>query len=148
VFPPRALAALADEREPRAQYWRDTIDSQEPGRHVLVVDGHDGVVGFATAGPVRGDDQEAARTGELYAIYVHPKAWGRGVGQALMADVLERLRAEGFDDAILWVLEDNPRTRRFYELGGWRLDSGPQEDIFLDTSVRVVRYRVPLVALG
>jgi hypothetical protein len=42
------------------------------------------------------------------------------------------------------VLEDNPRTRRFYEEAGWRLDSEPREHTFLDTSVTVVRYRIGL----
>ena len=61
-----------------------------------------------------------------------------------MSEVLERLRAAGFGEAILWVLEDNPRTRRFYELGGWSLDGEPKEDTFLETPVRVVRYRIAL----
>ena len=27
--------------------------------------------------------------------------------------------AEGFESAVLWVLEDNPRGRAFYEKTGW-----------------------------
>ena len=42
---------------------------------------------------------------------------------------------------MLWVLDDNPRARRFYELAGWRLDGGVKEDTF-DTLVREVRYRI------
>lgn len=112
------------------------------GRHILVADGGAGVVGFATAG--RADDDSLAQTGELYAIYVHPDAWSRGAGQALMAEALGRLRSMGFWEAILWVLEENPRTRRFYELGGWKLDGATRVDTYLDTPVRVVRYRIAL----
>jgi L-amino acid N-acyltransferase YncA len=60
----------------------------------------------------------------------------------LMAATLTRLRASGFREAILWVLEDNPRTRRFYELAGWREDGGFQEEERLGTLVREVRYRI------
>jgi GNAT superfamily N-acetyltransferase len=49
-------------------------------------------------------------------------AGGGGAGQALMAALLRALRDERFQEAILWVLEDNPRTRRFYELAGWGAD--------------------------
>jgi hypothetical protein len=54
------------------------------------------------------------------------------------------LRADGFEEAVLWVLDDNPRARRFYELAGWRLNGAVKEDTFLDTPVREVRYRIAL----
>jgi hypothetical protein len=46
---------------------------------------------------------------------------GVAAGRAL----LERAEAElgrTWDEAVLWTLEDNPRTRRFYEANGWRFD--------------------------
>jgi hypothetical protein len=61
-----------------------------------------------------------------------------------MSETLARLRGEGFPEAILWVLEDNPRTRRFYELAGWRADGGAKEEEWLGTSIREVRYRIDL----
>jgi hypothetical protein len=38
----------------------------------------DEVCGFATTGPARGD---ARTVGEVYAIYVDPTVWARGVGR-------------------------------------------------------------------
>jgi hypothetical protein len=61
-----------------------------------------------------------------------------------MAETFARLRGEGFREAILWVLEDNPRTRRFYERAGWQADGGSQEEEWLGTTVREVRYRIGL----
>lgn len=58
----------------------------------------------------------------LEALYVRPTAWGRGVADELHAWAVERLRAAGTTTARLWVLEQNPRARRFYERHGWRAD--------------------------
>ena len=110
--------------------------------HTLVAEVEGGMMGFANLGAAR--DEPEAETGELFAIYVLPEASGGGVGRALMAETLARLRAEGFAEAILWVLEDNPRTRRFYELAGWRLDGGVKDEEWLGTVVRELRYRIAL----
>jgi GNAT superfamily N-acetyltransferase len=138
LFPPERLAAVPV--EPRARWWRETLRNPRPRAPVLVAADDQGVRGFASGGT----SEEDPVLGELYAIYVLPEAWGAGHGRALMAGSLERLRGEGFPEAILWVLEDNPRTRRFYELGGWRLDSQPHEQTYLETPVSVVRYRIAL----
>ena len=132
VFPRERLARLDASR--RAEHWREGIRS---GWQVLVAGD---VAGFVSYGPAR----EVPDAGEIYAIYVHPESWGTGTGRALMAAAVERLREDGFPEAILWVLEDNPRARRFYEAAGWALDGATKEDEFLETSVREVRYRVSL----
>ena len=71
-------------------------------------------LGFAHAGPSRDDEG-----GELYALYVHPERFGRGLGLALLRTVEAWLDAR-FDRSELWVLEGNTRARRFYEAAGWR----------------------------
>jgi GNAT superfamily N-acetyltransferase len=129
------------EVEPWIQWWRDRIETPEPRMHTVVAERGE-VVGFSHLGLAR--DTPGGDVGELYAIYVHPEAWGGGVGRALMAETLERLRAEGFGEAMLWVLEDNPRTRRFYELAGWHADGGVKEEEWLGTTIREVRYRIDL----
>ena len=73
------------------------------------------IVAFVSVGPSRDDDAE----GELYAIYALPEAWGTGAGAALMQAGLAAMRAAGYRDAVLYVLDDNPRARRFYEREGW-----------------------------
>ena len=141
IFPPERLAALSAER--RTDNWRVWIATPEPRTHRFVTEDGDGVCGIASLGPAR-DEDEPAETGELYAIYVLPRAWGTGAGPALMGAVLDRLRGEGFRGAILWVLEDNPRARRFYERSGWALDGGVMDGTFLETTVTEVRYRIAL----
>ena len=69
---------------------------------------------------------------------------GSGVGRLLMTQVLAGLGYEGFLDAILCVLEDNPRARRFYEHAGWTADGGVKDGEWLEKLVREVRYRITL----
>ena len=61
-----------------------------------------------------------------------------------MAAALEKLRTSGFDTATLWVLEDNPRARRFYEREGWNTDGRRRDEEMLGVTVTEVRYRIAL----
>lgn len=107
---------------------------------MLVAEEDGAVVGFASCG----ESRDAPGEGELYAIYALPEAWGSGAGPALMTAALAALRT-GFETASLWVLEDNPRARRFYEREGWTRDGGRREEEFLGVQVAEVRYRISLV---
>ena len=95
---------------------------------------------FRSVGPSRDPDADA----ELYAIYALPEAWGTGAGTALMRAGLDLMREAGYAEAILWVLEDNPRARRFYEREGWRFDEAFKDDDVLGRRVTEVRYRLRL----
>jgi GNAT superfamily N-acetyltransferase len=93
-----------------------------------------------TLGPSRDHDCD----GELYGVYVLPEAWGTGAGGELMETALAELGA-AFREAILWVLEDNPRARRFYEKHGWQPDGATKRDEYLGVETHEVRYRINLV---
>ena len=94
------------------------------------------VVGFASTGPSRDEDE----IGELYAIYVDPQDWSTGAGRALMAAAEQRLAAD-YDAALLWVLEDNPRARGFYERAGWAPDGVRKAEERFGVRAAEVRYR-------
>jgi GNAT superfamily N-acetyltransferase len=98
------------------------------------------IVGFVAAGPSRTEDG----LGELYAIYVLPEAWGSGAAAALMSAFRDWLAGEGYMAAMLWVLADNPRARRFYEREGWRVD-GERVDTIRGVEVEEALYRLALV---
>ena len=95
------------------------------------------VVGFVSLGPCR----ELRHTGELYAIYVVPDAWGTGAGSALMIEALEWLFGR-WDEAVLWVAEENWRARRFYEHYRWIADESRVEEVAPGAFVPEVRYRL------
>lgn len=75
----------------------------------------------------------------MHGLYVDPDKWARGPGRALLARAEEEI-AVTWADAILWTLEDNPRTRRFYETAGWRTDGMTGRFERLGVSAPVVRY--------
>lgn len=144
VFGAENLATI--DMEDRQRRWTARLRGEGDlfGNYDVLVAEVDGeVVGWVTCGASRDDDPDAA-DGELHGIYVDPRAWGKGVGPALMRATLDLLRERGFREATLWVLDDNPRARRFYEREGWRVDGATQSDTFFDIPVDEVRYRITL----
>jgi ribosomal protein S18 acetylase RimI-like enzyme len=127
VLPPERLQALSVEE--RAVQWRTNPPI------VAEVDGE--VVGFVSVGASRDADAD----GELYAIYVLPKHWSTGAGRALMEAGEAALRGLRHHDVVLWVLEDNPRARRFYERAGWATDGAVRNIEIFGDQVPEVRYR-------
>ena len=136
VFPAEALAEISVAR--RRAFWERHLLSPENRSALVVAEVAGAVAGFASTGHARGEDEGV---GELYAIYVEPEHWDTGLGRALIGEAEERLKSGGFTEAMLWVLDDNPRARRFYEAAGWTHDGGSKRDVFLGTEVTEVRYR-------
>lgn len=128
VFGAERLAQLDVQR--RVAGWTRALNE---GESIFVADDDGRVVGFVSVGAC-----------ELNAIYTLPEAWGSGAGPALMRAAAAQLREDGCGEAVLWVLEDNPRARRFYEREGWELDGDRKEDDFLGVRVAEVRYRITL----
>ena len=57
----------------------------------------------------------------------------------------ERLLTDaGFTEALLWVLEDNARARRFYEATGWEVDGRVKTVEIGGRELVEVRYRKTL----
>ena len=135
VFGAERLAAI--DLNARAEQWRQRLGEPEWQEVVLVVEDESSIVGFASCG----ESRDAPGEGELYAIYVLPESWGSGAGPVLLAAALAAL-GEDFNRASLWVLEENPRARRFYEREGWTLDGGRREEEFLGVQINEVRYRI------
>jgi GNAT superfamily N-acetyltransferase len=127
MFTEEQLAAMS--LPDRTAFWRRFPPT------VAEVDSE--VVGFVNVGTAH-DDPDA--DGELYAIYVRPDHWGTGVGRALIKSGETRLRELGYSRVILWVWEDNPRARRFYEAAGWATDGLEKDAEVWGMSGRAVRY--------
>lgn len=81
----------------------------------------------------------------MYAIYVHPDWWNRGVGRLLIDDVRSRLSQERFSEAVLWVLVGNKRTERFYRIDGWEPDGQRRIQDVHGITVDEIRYSRSLI---
>ena len=101
------------------------------------------IVGFAQCGPTKGDDP--GPEGEVYTLYVLREMWGTGVGPSLFRAACAALKANGFEDLILWVLARNARARRFYEKAGWVPDGGSEAHFYGGVELEALRYRLPVM---
>lgn len=98
------------------------------------------IVGWIVAGPCRDSDRGEAWHGEIYACYVLPGWWGRGIGGRLLVHAATALEEAGRADISLWVLEGNAQARRFYESHRFRPE-GKRQLLDLEGSVPEVRYQ-------
>ena len=115
ILPEDQLRALAPAT--REAKWREAIEFSEPQVHVAEFDGE--IVGFVGFDRSR-DPKTPSTTGEIWAIYVKPEHWGKGVGVALWDAAREGLEEEGCTVVTVWVPLRNDRAMRFHELAGFK----------------------------
>ncbi len=77
-------------------------------------------------------------TGELWMLNAHPDAFGTGAATALIDEAVRRLAVD-HERAFLWVVEDNPRARRFYEREGWRPDGTRKRQAIGEAEIDEIR---------
>ena len=66
--------------------------------------------------------------GEIASFYTHPAERGKGYGGILMTQALARLKAAGYRNAFVFVLQENEKARKFYAAHGFSWD-GTHADI-------------------
>jgi ribosomal protein S18 acetylase RimI-like enzyme len=128
VFPPSAWGEEA--RNQRLGMWDAICSRPRPADRFAVAERDGRLIGFAGSGV--STDDSPVRERHLFFIYLLVSEQGSGAGQALLDAVL----SDG--PASLWVLEDNPRARAFYERNGFVLDGARQATGF-DTGGEEVR---------
>jgi GNAT superfamily N-acetyltransferase len=136
LLPAEYLDGLKPE-DRAARYAFENPDTAKP--FTIVAEDNGVIAGFATTGPAR--DVDAQGCGELYALYVDPDQWNRGIGVDLMMSARARLVELGFRQAILWVMEGNVRAERFYLIDGWQPDGLKRSTIVWGAAVNELRYR-------
>jgi GNAT superfamily N-acetyltransferase len=85
--------------------WRSGLQTRT--RFVAEVGG--AVVGTVSGGP--GKDRTA---GAVTAMWVDPGFRKQGIGDLLLATVLDWLKAQGYQHAFLWVTDGNASAERLY----------------------------------
>jgi ribosomal protein S18 acetylase RimI-like enzyme len=126
IVPTAYLDALSiDQRE---GVWHQML--QRGGADTWLVETNGQPVGWISVGRSR-DTDAAVSTGELYAIYVDPDHWGRGIGRQLWSDAEKRMESSGVSEVTLWVLKHNARAMRFYHSNGFVVEVGSEKTLEL-----------------
>jgi ribosomal protein S18 acetylase RimI-like enzyme len=133
-------------RVPSAEEFRPRLAESLaiPGVRKLLALGDDGggLLGWISFG-VNRDADAPPGTGEIRGLNVHPDAWRRGVGRALVERSFVLLAEEGYAEVTLWSFDGNERANAFYETLGFRRDGAGQRREFSAGGLEV-RYRRPL----
>ena len=140
VIPVEILAGLSVEE--RRSVWERWIEA--PGSELWAAFLGTRMQGFARLQPAPASEALPPDFGEVTHLYLDPVAYGTGVGRPLFRRVVASAREVPFAGLSLWVLEENPRARRFYEREGFEADGARQtRPEWLGEGVYEVRYRLP-----
>jgi ribosomal protein S18 acetylase RimI-like enzyme len=110
------MATLAQEQEFSEQRWRERIAKSV---YFLAWDGAGptGIIG----GYVQDDGGW-----HVISVWVVPAARGTGLADRLIEAVIGHMRAQGAQQASLWVTDGNDRARAFYRRHGFRATGNRQ----------------------
>lgn len=86
--------------------------SQPETRHYLVAEDEGSLVGYAGV-------MSMATTADIQTIGVLPECEGRGIGTAMLTELLAEAHRRGALEVMLEVRADNGRARSLYELFGF-----------------------------
>lgn len=126
--------------ESRAKAWATWLTEESPNDFaswVAEVDGE--VVGFAASSRSR-DEDVPDQCAELLMIYLLKEHLGTGIGSALLSEAESYWRRQGYELAVLWVLDSNAPTRKFYERHGWQPDGSLRDHPAAGEQQVAVRY--------
>jgi ribosomal protein S18 acetylase RimI-like enzyme len=117
------------------EWDREVADHAPPNVLLVAADAAGAVRGFVAAHPA---------DGELFLLFVHPAAAGRGVGRRLLDAAHDALRDAGCREAFLYAHEQNERALAVYRAAGYRPDGTVRESNFRGTAIREPRLVKPL----
>jgi ribosomal protein S18 acetylase RimI-like enzyme len=80
------------------------------------------VIGRTKTPPPGSSPIRPSHSGEIYALYLHPDHWRKGIGTMLLKHAARELKDRKHSTICLWVLDANARAKSFYEkMGGQKL---------------------------
>ncbi len=120
------------------EQWRKMLSNASAAYPLIVAAIGDMVVGWGALKPLI--DRPAARFSTENAVYVDPSSHGKGIGTALMEELVARARIKGYHAIIAFVVSGNEASERLHEkLGfervGFLREVGHKFDRWLDLIV-------------
>ena len=119
--------------------WEASLREGTPGSTVTVALTDDRVVAMCAVGALHGRETDDP-TGELMMLNADPSTFGSGAAVALHTEAVHTLAEQGHRSAALWVVDRNPRARRFYEREGWAADGVERVDEIGGSPIHELRY--------
>ena len=84
------------------------------------------------------EDEDKKDAFELHFLYVDPDYVRMGFGSEMLRYFEQTGKEKGYQEFVVWVLEENEKARRFYEKHNYCLDG--KEKIFKRWNKREIRY--------
>ena len=94
---------------------RRTKQLEANASNTFIAEENGRISGFIIVGKNRGVEKYE---GEVYAIYISPNSFRKGIGKKLFTTGINHLKNIGFGSSIVWVLKDNPCKSFYISLGG------------------------------
>lgn len=120
--------------EQRIKDWTEWMTAGESEVFLAEEDGKPAgfvVIGRTKTPPPGSSPIRPSHSGEIYALYLHPDFWRKGIGTALIKHAARELKDRKHSTVCLWVLDKNERAKAFYQkmggqkLGGKMIEIGP-----------------------
>jgi ribosomal protein S18 acetylase RimI-like enzyme len=112
----RELAETSGDSSPITEEYAATCLAF-PGSHVLLAEEDGQVIGLVSYS-VRPGLYHAGDSGLIEELVVHDSGRGRGIGSALMSELLQQLAAAGCAEVSVSTATDNEGAKRFYKSHG------------------------------
>lgn len=122
-------------------HWSKNFDIADWNTVICIYDGKY----IGTSSFCKSRFEKYKNLGEVISIYLLPEYIGLGYGKKLLDFVIEQLKEKGYNEAFLWVLEENEKARNFYEKYGFKLDNDYLEDTIGGKKLKEVRYVLNIV---
>jgi GNAT superfamily N-acetyltransferase len=127
---------IREKNATRPELYKRVITDENKNTYVIQYNGK--TVGIMCVAPPQ--DKELTDCCELHYIYLHPDYFRQGVGSQAMKFAYEIARNDGKTGMVLWVLEKNEGSIKFYEKCGFIADGHSYEKNF-DKPLRSIRMR-------
>lgn len=128
IMPDKYLSSLSIEH--RTKKWQEALSNNDPGTNI-VIEYKNVVSGFCVYGPARDEDLLNLKSGELVALNILPGKWSLGLGTELIKNVIEAAYIKEWKSLYLWVVKENNRARKLYELFGFEIEGKEKVDFKL-----------------
>ncbi len=121
--------------------FEEELALEGKGRHYVAAEEEQKLVGYA------GMMLPGGRQAEVLTLAVDEGHWGRGIGSALLADLLGEAGRAGCTEVFLEVRADNPRAQKLYRRYGFG-EVGIRRGYYQPSGVDAIVMRHALAAGG